>query len=144
MKKMMITLAFAACSLLSFASDDVSKNVLDAFKKEFTTAQEVKWTTGNDYYKASFIQNDQYISAYYSYTGELLGLTRNMSVLSLPLKLQAKLRGEYSEYWISDLIELSDNDGTHYYITVEKADVKLMLKSDDNTDWSVFKKTSKS
>jgi hypothetical protein len=70
-------------------------------------------------------------------------MTRNISSLNLPLKLQGKIRSDYAEFWISDLFELSDNDGTHYYITVENADSKVLLKSSDNTDWSIFKKMSK-
>jgi hypothetical protein len=146
MKKIILTLAIATSSLLAFAgnkNENVSKQALDAFNREFTTAQEVKWTEGTEYYKASFILNDQYIAAYYNEQGELLGLMRNMSVLNLPLKLQTKVRSEYSEYWISDLFEYSDDEGTHYYITLEKADSKLVLKSKDSTEWSLFRKTTK-
>lgn len=147
MKKIIMTLAIAASSLFAFASDEVgtvSKYVLNSFNKEFTAAQEVKWTIGADYYKASFVLNDQYIAAFYNTNGELLGLTRNISSINLPLKLQNKVRNEYADYWISDLFELSDSEGTHYVITLEKADTKVVLKSIDNADWSIFKKTTKS
>jgi hypothetical protein len=145
MKKIIITLAIAASSLVAFAGDEnVSKHALNAFNREFTAAQEVKWTVGSDYYKASFILNEQYISAFYNTQGELMGLTRNITSLNLPLKLQTKIRNDYAGYWISDLFELSDSEGTHYFITMEKAGVKILLKSSDNADWSVFKKTTKS
>jgi hypothetical protein len=146
MKKIIMTLAIAASSLFAFAGDEngnVSKHVLNSFNREFTTAQDVKWVTGSDYYKASFTLNDQYISAFYNVQGELLGLTRNISSPNLPLKLQTKLRNDYQGYWISDLFELSDSEGTHYYITMEKGDARIVLKSDYNADWSVFKKTTK-
>jgi hypothetical protein len=144
MKKVIMTLAIAVSSLLAFAGEEnVSKNVLNAFNREFTGAREVKWTTGADYYRASFVYNEQYISAFYDRNGELMALTRNISSLNLPLKLQTRLRNDYSEYWISDLFEISNSEGTHYYITLEKADTKVVLKSDDNTQWTVFKKMSK-
>jgi len=144
MKKVLMTLAIAISSLIAFAGEDnVSKDVLSAFNKEFNGAKEVRWTTGSDFYKAIFVLNDQYITAFYKKEGEFLGMTRNISSLNLPLKLQAKIRSDYAEFWISDLFELSDNDGTHYYITVENADSKVLLKSSDNTEWNIFKKMSK-
>jgi len=144
MKKILLTLAIAVSSLIAFAGEvNVSKDVLNAFNKEFNGAKEVTWTTGADFYKASFVMNDQYIAAFYNKDGEFLGMTRNISSVNLPLKLQNKVRNDYSQFWISDLFELSDNDGTHYYITLENADSKVMLKSNDNTEWSVFKKISK-
>jgi hypothetical protein len=144
MKKVLITLAIAISSLVSFAGEEnVSKDVLNSFNKEFNGAKDVRWTTGSDFYKAVFVLNDQYITAFYNKDGEFLGMTRNISSLNLPLKLQSKIRSEYAEYWISDLFELSDNDGTHYYITVENADSKLLLKSSDNTEWNIFKKMTK-
>jgi hypothetical protein len=144
MKKVLITLAIAVSSLVAFAGEEnVSKDVLNSFNKEFNGAKEVRWTTGSDFYKAVFVLNDQYITAFYNKDGEFLGMTRNISSLNLPLKLQSKIRSDYAEYWISDLFELSDNNGTHYYITVENADSKLLLKSSDNTDWNIFKKMTK-
>jgi hypothetical protein len=144
MKKVLMTLAIAISSLVAFAGEEnVSKDVLSAFNKEFNGAKEVKWTTSPDFYKAVFMLNEQYITAFYNKEGEFLGMTRNISSLNLPLKLQAKIRSDYAEFWISDLFELSDNDGTHYYITVENADSKILLKSSDNTDWNIFKKMSK-
>ena len=144
MKQMIMTLAIAISSLTAFASDEnVSKPVLNSFNREFSTAQEVKWTTGTDYYKATFILNEQYISAFYNTQGELMALARNIASVNLPLKLQNKLRNDFTSYWISDLFEMSDDEGTHYYITLEKGDSKMVLRSDDNTDWRMFRKSAK-
>lgn len=145
MKKVFITLAIAITSLVAFAAEEnvVSANVLSAFNKEFTGAKEVSWVANADYYRATFIYNNQYISAFYDKSGSLMGLTRNISSQTLPLKLQTGLRNDYADYWISDLFEVSNNEGTQYYITVEKADIKLVLRSTDNTNWDVYKKTSK-
>lgn len=144
MKKILMTLAIAISSIVAFAGEEnVSKDVLNSFNKEFNGAKEVRWTTGSDFYKAVFVLNDQYITAFYNKEGEFLGMTRNISSLNLPMKLQSKIRSDYNEYWITDLFELSDNDGTHYYITVENADSKVLLKSSDNTDWNIYKKMSK-
>ncbi|MEO8405859.1 MAG: hypothetical protein ABI480_14730 [Chitinophagaceae bacterium] len=144
MKGIIMTLAFIASSMFAFAGEgNVSKNVLTAFGKEFQGATEVSWSAGSDYYRAEFVLNNQYISAFFSNSGELMGVTRNISSLNLPLTLQNKLRKEYGNYWISDLFEVSNREGTRYYVTLENADKKMTLKSDSDTNWDVFSKSAK-
>jgi hypothetical protein len=147
MKKIIVTLAIGISSLTAFASPDenvnVSKKALDAFKSEFTTAKEVEWTVNSDHYKATFIYNQRYVFAYYNENGELLGLTRYLSPLDLPLALQNNLKKNYENYWVSDLFEAVKSDETHYYLTVENADTKIVLRSSGNS-WSVYSKIKKS
>ena len=144
MKKIIIMLAIAISSLTAFASDEnVSSNVLSSFNKEFAGAKDVQWTTTNSYYKASFVFNDQFVSAFYQLDGELIATSRNISSLDLPISLQTNLKKNYSKYWISDLFEISTNDGTSYYITLDKADSKVVLKSSGNGNWETFRKTTK-
>lgn len=145
MKKMIVTLAIAVSSLVAFAREEnVSKKVLDAFKTEFATVKEVEWTTGSDYYKASFKYNEKYVFAYYSLDGELLGLTRYISPVDLPLSLQIDLKKKSNSYWVSDLFEVAKNGTTSYYLTLDNADTKLVLKSTGGSDWEVFKTVKKS
>lgn len=144
MKKMMLTLAIAVSTLGAFAREaNVSEKVLKAFTTEFTTAKDVEWTIGSNYYMASFLYNEKYVYAYYNEEGELLGLRRNMSSADLPLNLQTSLKKEYTGYWVSDLIEVSKTEGTVYYITLEKGDTKLVLKASGGNSWSHYKKVKK-
>jgi hypothetical protein len=146
MKKIIITLAITLGTLSSFAGEvkeNVSSRVLDAFKTEFASATEVSWTAGSNFYKAEFVYNSQHVSAFYNTEGELLGLTRYISSLDLPINLQAGLKKNYSGYWISDLFEVSNSDGTGYYITVENANSKIVLKSTGGQGWNLYKKTTK-
>lgn len=145
MKKMILTLAIAISSLAVFAGEaEVNEKVLDAFKTEFTTAKEVKWSINNDYYTASFIYNDKYVFAFYNLDGDLLGMTRYMSTVELPLNLQIDLKKNMNGYWVSDLFEVAKNGTTSYYITLENADTKVVLQSTGGSDWSEFKKEKKS
>ena len=142
---MILTLAIAVSSLAAFATEEnVSKKVLDAFKTEFTTVQEVEWTTGSDYYKAAFKYNEKYVFAYYSLDGELLGLTRYISPLDLPLNLQIGLKKKSNGYWVSDLFEVAKNGTTSYYLTLENADTKTVLRSNSGSNWEIFKTVKKS
>ena len=145
MKKMILTLAIAVISLSAFAREEnVSKKVLDAFKTEFTTVKDVEWTVGSDYYKASFIYNEKHVFAYYSLDGDLLGLTRYISPADLPMSLQISQKKNSDGYWVSDLFEVAKNATTVYYLTLENADSKKVLKSTGGSDWEVFKTVKKS
>ena len=144
MKKIILTLAVALSTVCSFAGEvNVSSRVLDAFKSEFASAKEVTWTAGSNYYKAAFVFNNQHVFAFYNMDGELMGMTRNITSLDLPINLQVDLKKGYSNYWISDLFEVSNGDGTSYYITLENAGTKIILKSTSSEDWSVYQKITK-
>lgn len=144
MKKMIVTLALAVSTLGAFASDvEVNQKVLTAFNTEFNTARNVSWTSGENYYQATFSYNDKYLFAWYSADGELLGVSRYISPTDLPLSLQKNLKDNYEGYWISDLFEVSKNDGTSYFVTLENADTKLVLKTSDTYSWSFYKKVKK-
>lgn len=144
MKKVIMTLAIAVSSLFAFAGDkNVNQNVLNAFNTEFEGATEVTWSEADDVYKASFLFNNQSISAFYSADGELMSVARNISSLELPQTLQNKLRTDYGNYWISALSEISNsNEDTDYYITMENADAKVVLKS-NGRKWNLVKKITK-
>lgn len=144
MKKMILTLAIAISSLSVFAGEaNVNEKVLNAFNSEFNSAREVQWTTGANYYMASFIYNEKYVNAYYNEEGELMGLTRNITTADLPFALQANLKNDYAGYWVSDLAEVTKSEGTTYYITLENADTKLVLKAAGGYNWSQYKKIKK-
>ena len=147
MKRLVLTLtiALSLISLSSFANDDVNVNpaALNAFNSSFKNATEVNWTVSNEYYKANFTLNGQYIAAFYDAEGKMIALTRNISSTQLPIALQANLKKDYEGFWISDLFEMTNEDGTSYYVTLENADTKLIMKS-NNQNWERFKKQNKS
>ena len=144
MKKIILTLAIALSSFAIFAKDvKVSTAVLNAFASEFSEAKDVQWSTGAGFYKAAFVYNEQYMTAFYGFDGQMLGIARNISSLDLPLNLQASLKKDYSGRWISELFEVSNEEGTHYYITLEQADSKITLSSSNGSKWKVYKRSTK-
>jgi hypothetical protein len=144
MKKILLMLAITISTISAFANDEkVSPKVLEAFQNEFTAAKEVNWSSGENYYKAEFMFNGQHVNAFYSTAGELLGLTRYITVLDLPLSLQASLKKNYDGFWISDLFEVSKSNNTGYYITLENADTRVIMKASADDEWTVYKKVKK-
>ncbi len=146
MKRLLVTLtiALSLVSLSSFANgEDVSPRAVKSFNKSFKNATEVKWTVTDNYFKADFALNGQYVSAFYNEDGSMIALTRNLSSLQLPIALQADLKSNYNCYWISNVLEVANEEGTSYYITLETGDEQLTLKSSGDS-WSNFKKQRKS
>jgi hypothetical protein len=144
MKKFLLILAILVSTASAFASDKiVDPKVLESFNSEFSAAKEVNWSRGENFFKAEFLFNGQHVSAFYNPDGELLGLTRYISSTDLPLNLQTALKKTYSDFWISDLFEVTKSDSTGYYITLENADTMIILKASIENDWSVYKKVKK-
>ena len=141
----LLTVISSFISSSGFAADEpeVSRAAIASFQSTFATATEVKWTVNENYYKADFSLNGQYASAYYDVEGALIATTRNITSLQLPIALQASLKKDYNNYWVSELFEVSNETGTQYYVTLENADNKLILKAGSYNEWKTYKKTSK-
>jgi hypothetical protein len=146
MKKKIVTiLAFVMLAITAtFANGDgVSKKALATFSSTFVKAKDVKWEIADNYYKASFRVNGYSLNALLSEEGEMIAVYRNILSTELPLNLQGSLYKGFSNYWIADLVEYAIGTETTYYLTLENADEKIVVKSTDNYDWSLFKKTVK-
>ena len=144
MKKALLILAisFGVVSA-SFANESINARAEQSFKKEFAQAKDVKWQRSGDMAKATFTLNERVLFAYYSQEGELVAITRNITTDQLPITLLNSLKKNYSDFWITDLFEMVSGGQTSYYITVENADSKVVLKSDDFAEWTGFKKEKK-
>lgn len=146
-----LTIVTTAFSSASFANSTnpkpveprVAPSVIKSFENTFTAAQEADWTVTENFYKVEFAMSGQYVTAFYSPEGNLLGVTRNISSLQLPLTLQAELKKEYKDLWITDLFEIANDEGTHYYVTLENSETKIILKGTADSKWSTYKKSRK-
>jgi hypothetical protein len=145
MKHFLLTLAvLLSLSISSFADDvKVSSVVLESFNSSFKKAKEVNWSVKSNLYKASFVLDGQYITAFYDFEDRLLAMTRNLSSSQLPISLQASLKEEEG-FWISELFEVSNDEGTSYYVKLENADTMLVLKATANSSWTTYQKERKS
>lgn len=147
MKNLLIASALFIASFsnqLAFANTGKENPaVQQTFASNFAAAKNVSWTMSDNVYKATFTYNGQVVSAFYGLDGTQLALSRNITSSQLPITLQAELKKNYDQYWISDLFEMTDATGLNYYITIETADTKLVLKSESTYNWSTFQKTKK-
>ena len=147
MKKQITVLAAALLLTIStFANklySDIPSKILNEFKKEFVQASNVNWETKAKHYKVKFNLNEQNIEAFYSLNGNLLGVTRYISFTQLPLHLQKDIKEKYVGYSITDLFELSTDNGTEYVISFEKGFKKISLKG-SGMNWEILQIPAKS
>src|SRR5437763_16778440 len=141
---LVLTLSLSLTSIRSFSNGiEVSGNVLESFNQSFKNASDVNWSIVDHYYKASFVINDQHIAAFFNEEGQMIAMTRNITANQLPISLQLSLKKNYSNYWITDLFEMNDEQGISYYVSIENGDATVVLKSNTLTDWYSFKKINK-
>lgn len=145
MKKILIiTSLFIAFHFSGFSQ--VAKNnesrIPTTFQTDFPGASEISWQEGVEFNKVSFSFSGLLMVAYYKSNGELIAASRNISSFQLPLRLLTSLKINFDRYWITDLFELSINDNTEYYVTLENATEKKILLA-TGSDWELYDTTSK-
>ena len=148
MKKSILSIAIVLMMGLSaFAAKndeaDVNQLAVKSFHKEFVNARNIKWEQKVGYVKVEFTLNDQVLYAYYNNDGQLTAVVRNIVSDQLPISLLTMLKRDYTGFWISDLFEVAADDQTNYYVTLENADKKIVLRSNGIDSWDVYSKTRK-
>lgn len=144
MKKKMIAL-FAVTLLLTsttFANGEPSLEIKKEFSQMFTKESEANWQEESTFYKVTFLEGGQYLTAYYNPSGAFESLSRNINTGMLPLALQKDLQGKLQHAWVSESFELYRRNGTEYYITLENANEKTIYRS-NGANWSTYKRIQK-
>jgi len=139
----MAIVLMTALSSFAAGTNGVNDDAMKAFKKEFAGATNVVWEQKTDFFRVTFTFNGLALSAYYSNDGELQALVRNITSDQLPISLLTEVKKNYGDYWISDLFEMVSGDQTNYYITLENADRKIVLKSVSVSEWQQFSRMKK-
>lgn len=145
MKKLLLLTVIIATTQFAIASDApaATSSVLTSFNKEFNKATNVQWQHSETYDRADFYLDTQFMNAFYAPDGEFIAVTRNIVSEQLPLKLLIELKKNYSTYWIADLFEVVNGNDDDYYVTLENADEKLVLKAKANKGWKPYRKIVK-
>ncbi len=144
MKKRLIILT--AALFLTITSTFASKNdgdipsfVVSEFNHSFNHARNVQWQKMDNYYEVIFNQMGRTMFAFYSEDADFMGLANYILSDKLPEILKSDLKTRYSNYWISDLFTYSISEKPGYVVTLENADQKIMLKSDNGKTWHLYR-----
>ena len=129
----------------SFAAtpDSMNGQIAASFQKSFKNAKVLNTEVNRHFTKLTFKMDDIILFAFYSDNGQLLALTRNILSTQLPIDLMMDLKKSYSGYWITELFELNGDEQNCYYVSLENADSKVVLRSTSDNNWEVYEKTAK-
>ena len=133
MKKRIIALSTAIImiSSVSFAKDlrPVPASIVTHFEHEFEEANSINWVSTNDFYKAFFTINGLLMEAFYSLDGELMAVSKKITIDQLPTTLLKKAKDKIGSYHVSSIFELLTDRGIEYFISVENGNDKKIFKN---------------
>ena len=138
--KQITTFALALLfAVTSFAKpvDSVKGEINASIKRNFKNAQILNTETKEAFTKVTFKMNEVIMFAFYSRTGDLLAVTRNITSSQLPMNLLLSLKNDYSAYWITELFEFTGDGSSCYYVSLESAEGKVTLRSNGDS-WEVY------
>jgi|WetSurMetagenome_2_1015567.scaffolds.fasta_scaffold310030_1 hypothetical protein len=141
-KRILILMAsFLLIFTATYAHDNNSKipeRIVYEFNRDFFGASNVNWQVTGSYYKASFDEHGKTLYAFYTDDAGFIGVTHSLLSDRLPVSLQSELKTKYSDYWITDLIQFNMNNQPGYYITLQNAGQKIILKSERGQHWQFY------
>jgi len=144
MKKISVTLftflVITASTTFAEVRNEIDPRILSAFQKEFSFATNVKWDSKGDLTQVSFIMNEQGVIAWYDSNAELVTIARNMLYNQLPISVIRSLEKEYAGSAFYAIVEVTHNNETHYQVTAEKKNKKILLKASPSGDITVIKR----
>lgn len=131
--KKLLSLAVLLTGLVAVAApspNEVGEKILKAFRETFTVAQDVSWYEYDDYYQASFRQDDIQVRARYDENGRLLKTIRYYSEKQLLPNIVAKLRHKYTGKNIEGVTETTSDDEVSFVITLKDEANWYVVNSD--------------
>jgi len=131
MKKIIFSIAIAAITstpLLANHNPDPGYKVLEQFKKEFPTAQDVSWGTEAGYDKVSFVLSGRRVIAFFNMDGELEGCIRDIFYDQLPLAVMTSLEKRFTDAEVLYIREVNNTEGTHYRIRLDAKEKKYQVR----------------
>ena len=141
MKKFILSLAILLTWFgTAFANHpySVTERAIISFQKDFHHAYDVSWFETNNYVRATFHQDREVLIAYYDFRGNLIGVVHNILTISLPSNLQKDIKKYYAGYWVSELFQVTNDDGDYYYIQLKNADETIVLSAEGTNSWQRY------
>ena len=146
MKNLLLTALLSAGIFASaFAIDEskISLIVRETFKEEFKETQNVEWSIKPSCVKASFTYKGEAMDAFYDFSGKKIGASHHVTMLDVPLSSRKKIEAKYPSHRVTEAIEFIGQDENSYYISLENEKETVIVKINDHSTMSLFKKSSK-
>lgn len=144
MKKILVAaIAIIGLTTAAFATDGNRKAsywVLEQFNNTYASATDVNWNVTADFAKATFLLDGIRVEAFYGHDGNFIGQSKAVSTQSLPFNAQRSLKKKYSGYMVKETIEFSNASDVDFFVSLENATEKLILKISRNGEISEYKR----
>ena len=118
--------------------DVVNSRVAAAFVKDFHNVSDVRWSSTRNYIVAIFQMDNETQFAYYDYQGNLSAVVKHILTSSLPVDLNKEIKNNYGSYWVSELFQVTNEQGVHYYIQLKNADETIVLTTQGTGSWHAY------
>ena len=132
MKNLIVSLAVLVTAGFTPALAHTSDNDPRAekiFAKQFTGAQNVKWTRLDDgYLRVTFVLNGIGAETFFDADAEVVGTVRSLFYNQLPLSVVQTVNNRFGEASIIEIKEVTNSDGTGYRITLEQNNKKYRIR----------------
>ena len=120
----------------------ISYKTLAAFAAEFDGATDVNWSSKPNFDRATFNLDGKQLSAFFTFSGEKIGTTEELSFEALPSRAKQGIAKKYNSYSIKETILFETDRESAYFVAAESNDQSVILKF-MNGHVTVFKKQSK-
>jgi hypothetical protein len=138
MKKIILSAAIMlALFSAAFANrpDNITDRAAASFHKDFHKVSEVSSEVIKNHVRVTFHQNNETLYAYYDFQGNLIGVVQHILTSSLPEDLQNDIRKHYTNYWVTELFQVTTEDGVYYYLQLTNADETIVLSTEGSYGW---------
>jgi len=138
MKKIILSAAILLASFsMAFANrpDNITERAAASFHKDFYKASEISSDIINNHVRVTFCQNNETKYAYYDFQGNLIGVVQHILTSSLPKDLKEDIKKHYSNYWVTELFQVTTDEGEYYYIQLTNADETVVLSTEGTYGW---------
>jgi hypothetical protein len=136
-------------------SSAVSYTALNQFSVDYKDATNVLWKVDGNCQKAEFTLNNAKVTAFYSLTGDFLGLTQAVDYKKVPVEAQKDIATNYKGYAVGEVIQLEPkqerdvadlyssssfkNDSVIYFVDLKNAKEEILVRVTADADVYFFK-----
>lgn len=148
MKKFIIAAALTVviAANASAASLNTDKSIIStAFTAAYPGATQVHYKTVGELYSITFDLNNAHMEAFYNAEGEKVAVSKVISFNTLSMKAQETIQNNYSQYVVTEVIEMNDlaEGATSYYVSMLNDTHKIIAKVSAFNEVTTFKKTKR-
>jgi len=128
---------------LAFPSRNVNEKLLQNFKENFPTAEQVVWKELPETYVVNFMDEGIRNAIIYDKEGTFISSTRYYLERNLPYYLLVNIKKKYPNKKIFGVTEISTTSEIAYYIKMEDAKVWTTIKMDSEGNLVLVEKLRK-